>query len=76
MNPCPNVLPAHADMWERMCSLVQSEQLIADFVPQHTVLYTNTVKKAQLLANVAQDRHSNGVVQLQTTFTIAMKSLF
>jgi hypothetical protein len=53
MKPCPQVLAADADMWERVWSLVQSEQLIALFVPQHTVLYTNAAKKAQLLAQLA-----------------------
>jgi hypothetical protein len=55
MDPCPQVLAADADMWERVWSLAESEQLISLLVPQHTVLYTNAENKAQLLANIAQE---------------------
>jgi hypothetical protein len=61
MKPCPQVLAADADMWERVWSLVQSKKLIALFAPQHTVLYTNAAKKAQLLEKIAQDALQHAV---------------
>jgi hypothetical protein len=46
---CPTVMAVDADMWERMWSLVQSEQLVALFIPKVTVTYTNSIRKKQLL---------------------------
>jgi hypothetical protein len=58
------VLAADADMWERIWSFVESGQLVALLVPQHTVLYNNAAKKAQLLAKIAQNKTQQSVCVL------------
>eukprot|EP00953_Heterococcus_sp_UTEX-ZZ885_P001163 1135-Heterococcus_DN1.PRE.4 len=47
--PCPIILAVDADMWERIWRLFATKQLVALFVPQVTVKYTNAGLKAALL---------------------------
>eukprot|EP00953_Heterococcus_sp_UTEX-ZZ885_P005195 3277-Heterococcus_DN1.PRE.3 len=49
---CPTVMAADADMWERITGLVQSQQLVALFIPQISAIYNGPSKKLQFLEDI------------------------
>jgi hypothetical protein len=46
---CPQVMNVDTDMWERVWSLVHSGALVALFIPQATVMYTNKDLKTAIV---------------------------